>query len=191
MSAPLPPSLPLRTPRLVVRLGEEADAPAVARYFAENRAFLEPWEPRRVESFYTPRFWEEQLRASQRDAGEERALRLFLFDREDERRVLGTAHFSGIVRGALYGCFLGYSLAESAQGKGLMREALAPAIGYLFETLNLHRVMANYQPHNRRSARLLRALGFVVEGYARDYLFIDGEWTDHVLTSLVNPRWRG
>ena len=184
-----PPTLPLRTPRLVVRLAEEADAPAVARYFTLNRAFLEPWEPRRIEAFYTTQFWREQLRESQRDAAEERALRLFLFDRRDEGRVLGTAHFSGIMRGALYGCYLGYSVAESAQGKGLMREALAPAIAYLFESLNLHRVMANYQPHNRRSARLLRALGFAVEGYARDYLFINGEWTDHVLTSLLNPRW--
>jgi ribosomal-protein-alanine N-acetyltransferase len=29
-----------------------------------------------------------------------------------------------------------------------------------------------------------------VEGYARDYLFLDGVWQDHVLTSLTNPAWR-
>jgi ribosomal-protein-alanine N-acetyltransferase len=37
-----------------------------------------------------------------------------------------------------------------------------------------------------RSGRLLRALGFVVEGYARDYLQINGRWEDHILTSLTN-----
>lgn len=47
--------------------------------------------------------------------------------------------------------------------------------------------MANYVPTNERSGRLLRRLGFTVEGYARDYLFIDGAWRDHVLTSLTNP----
>jgi ribosomal-protein-alanine N-acetyltransferase len=31
----------------------------------------------------------------------------------------------------------------------------------------------------------LRALGFTVEGYARDYLFIDGAWRDHVLTAKI------
>ena len=37
---------------------------------------------------------------------------------------------------------------------------------------------------------LLRRLGFVVEGYARDYLFLNGQWRDHVMTSLTNPDWR-
>jgi ribosomal-protein-alanine N-acetyltransferase len=42
-------------------------------------------------------------------------------------------------------------------------------------------------PTNERSAALLRRLGFVVEGYARDYLFIGGKFRDHILTSLTNP----
>ena len=32
-------------------------------------------------------------------------------------------------------------------------------------------------------------LGFVQEGYARDYLFIDGAWRDHILTSRTNPHY--
>lgn len=32
-------------------------------------------------------------------------------------------------------------------------------------------------------------LGFKVEGYAYDYLLINGRWEDHVLTSLTNPAW--
>ena len=50
--------------------------------------------------------------------------------------------------------------------------------------------MANYIPHNERSGRLLRRLGFMVEGYARDYLFINGAWRDHILTALTNPNPR-
>jgi [ribosomal protein S5]-alanine N-acetyltransferase len=37
---------------------------------------------------------------------------------------------------------------------------------------------------------LLNRLGFIPEGYARNYLRINGEWRDHVLTSLTNPNWR-
>jgi ribosomal-protein-alanine N-acetyltransferase len=46
--------------------------------------------------------------------------------------------------------------------------------------------MANYLPTNERSARLLRRLGFVIEGSARDYLFVGGQFRDHVLTALTN-----
>ncbi|MFB0585429.1 hypothetical protein [Aeromonas salmonicida] len=38
-----------------------------------------------------------------------------------------------------------------------------------------------------RSAALLERLGFEREGYARDYLMINGRWEDHILTALLNP----
>jgi ribosomal-protein-alanine N-acetyltransferase len=71
-----------------------------------------------------------------------------------------------------------------------MSEALRAGIAYVFETLGFHRIQANHLPANERSARLLRRLGFSVEGYARDYLYINGAWRDHVLTSLTSPRPR-
>lgn len=51
---------------------------------------------------------------------------------------------------------MGYSLAESKQGKGYMTEGLKAATQYLFQELNFHRVMANYMPHNRRSGNVLK-----------------------------------
>jgi ribosomal-protein-alanine N-acetyltransferase len=71
-----------------------------------------------------------------------------------------------------------------------MVEAVGAAVGYAFAVLRLHRVMANYMPHNVRSAAVLRRAGFTVEGYARDYLLINGRWEDHVLTGIVNPDWK-
>jgi ribosomal-protein-alanine N-acetyltransferase len=49
--------------------------------------------------------------------------------------------------------------------------------------------MANYMPTNKRSGNLLERLGFTVEGYAKDYLLINGSWRDHLLTSGTNPNW--
>ena len=71
-----------------------------------------------------------------------------------------------------------------------MTEGLKAATQYLFQELNFHRVMANYMPHNRRSCNVLKRLGFVIEGYARDYLLINGQWEDHIMTSLTNPNWQ-
>lgn len=178
----------LETRRLVVRPGEEQDVPAIVRYFVANREFLRPFDPIRPESFFEAPFWSAQVRRSLLDLRLERAVRLFLF-LPGEEEVIGTANFTQIQRGVSHSCTLGYGLAEGYQGQGLMREALEAAISHVFDELRLHRVEANYMPHNRRSGNLLRRLGFCVEGYARDYLLINGAWEDHVLTSLTHPGW--
>lgn len=66
-----------------------------------------------------------------------------------------------------------------------MHEALQAAISYIFDELYLHRIMANYMPHNVRSGHLLSR----VEGMAKNYLFINGAWRDHVLTTLINTNF--
>ena len=70
-----------------------------------------------------------------------------------------------------------------------MFEALQPLIRYMQRQERMHRIMANYMPHNHRSGKLLERLGFEREGYAKDYLLIDGQWRDHVLTALTNKEW--
>jgi [ribosomal protein S5]-alanine N-acetyltransferase len=181
----------LETERLVLRIATAEDAPALVRYYSENRDFLAPWEPARAPEFYGAEFWREQAAIHHREFHGDRSLRLILLPRDSPREVIGSANFSQFVRGIFQACHLGYSLAERAEGQGLMREALGAAIPFVFGPLHMHRVMANHMPHNRRSGALLRALGFVVDGYARDYLRINGRWEDHVLTSLTNPDWKG
>ncbi|HYH80784.1 MAG TPA: GNAT family N-acetyltransferase, partial [Longimicrobium sp.] len=153
------------------------------------RAFLEPWDPRRPDGFYTEAYWVEQVRRSREEAENDRSLRLFIFPDEAPGEVIGTVNFTEFVRGTFQACYLGYGLSAAREGQGYMREALRAAIAHVFGPLRMHRIMANYLPHNRRSGNLLKALGFQVEGYARDYLRINGRWEDHVLTSLTNPDW--
>jgi ribosomal-protein-alanine N-acetyltransferase len=47
--------------------------------------------------------------------------------------------------------------------------------------------MACHLPENIRSAKVLRRLGFVVEGYARDFVKVNGKWCDNILLSLLHP----
>ena len=107
-----------------------------------------------------------------------------------ENQIIGFVNFNNIVRRVAQYCNIGYSLAADKQGQGFMEEALRHSIKYSFQVMNLHRVMANYMPHNVRSGNVLKRLGFTAEGFARDYLFINGRWEDHVLTSLTNDNWR-
>ena len=180
----------IRTDRLILRCAAESDVPALVGFFTENAAHMAPWEPPRPPDFLTEEFWRIQVGRHRRAFENGTALMLFLFLRSDPGRVIGQISFTSMLRGPAEMCTVGYALAESAVGKGYMTEALRASLDYVFEDLNLHRVMANFMPHNQRSNAVLRRLGFTVEGYARDYLFIDGGWRDHVLTALTNPNWR-
>lgn len=155
----------------------------------ENREHLTRWQPPEPAGYDTEKFWREYLQRSRVDFIDGRSLRLVFFERGNPAGpVIGECNFSNFVRGPFQACFLGYKIDYRHEGRGLMREGLTASISYVFENLRLHRIMANYIPTNERSGRLLRRLGFVVEGYARDYLLINGEWRDHVLTSLTNTQ---
>ncbi len=182
------PAFSLYTERLVLTLPGAEAASQIVSYFETNRAHLTPWEPPFPKGMFSNAFWERRLVQNQQEYRVAKSMRLALRWRDQpDGKVLGLANFTQFVRGAFMACTLGYSLDEDCQGKGLMSEALRRAIAHLFDELGMHRVMANYLPVNERSGRLLRRLGFLVEGYARDYIFINGEWRDHILTSLVNP----
>lgn len=178
----------LETPRLRLILPEPADASRIIRYYEENKQHLAPWETSRADEFYTEDFWVAEIRQLREEFANGESLRLCLVDRIDpDGMILGQCALRNIIRGAFHGCYLGYSLHHEAVGKGLMFEALSAVIPFGFNEMGLHRIMANYIPANERSGQLLRGLGFTVEGYARDYLFIAGKWQDHILTSLINP----
>lgn len=179
----------LHTERLLLHLPGPEAASRMVHYYETNRAHLTPWEPPFPKGMFTPSFWHHRLSQNQQEYVSGQSLRLVLRKREEPNGpIVGLANFTQFVRGALMACTLGYSMSEREQGQGLMEEALRRALRHLFDEVGMHRVTANYMPVNERSGRLLRKLGFSVEGYARDFIFINGAWRDHILTSLVNPR---
>ncbi|MDQ3225261.1 MAG: GNAT family N-acetyltransferase [Chloroflexota bacterium] len=180
----------LVTERLILRLAETGDVPSLIHFFTANAGHFAPTSPLLPPGFLTGAYWRDQVVRNRDDFDAGRAVKFFLFLRDDPDVVIGGLSLNTIVRGAAYSCDLGYSLAADRQGQGLMSEAVAAAIRYAFDELHLHRVKAAYLPSNERSGRLLRRLGFVVEGYARDYLLIQGRWQDQVLVGLTNPEWR-
>lgn len=177
--------------RLQIRLPEDPDVPAIVRYYRTNRKHLQPWSPTFTEDMFRTGYWFDQVlaRRAEFDAGS--GVRAFIFRRDAPATVIGNVSLNQIHRGPAQYCVMGYSLAADAQGRGYMLEAVRAMVRYAFEELGLHRVMAGYMPHNVRSAAVLRRAGFTVDGYARDYILIDGRWEDHILTSITNPDWRG
>jgi ribosomal-protein-alanine N-acetyltransferase len=170
---------------LAIRQAENKDIPAIISFYANNCAFLKSYEPKRNDIFYTPEFWDDRL-VEEKNSG---TIRFFLFKNEEPDKIIGTISISGIIRGAFHAGYIGYALSENEQGSGFMTEALNCVIKFAFNELNLHRLMANCMTSNDRSIKLLSNLGFEGEGKAKKYLLINGNWEDHVLTSLVNKNW--
>jgi ribosomal-protein-alanine N-acetyltransferase len=178
----------ITTKRLLLTLPPTEAAPRMLAYVLENQEHFAPWSPPEPPGYYTEAYWRERLAAARAEFERGQSVKLVFFERQRPGGpVVGDCAFTNIMRGPFQACYLGYKLDRGRVGQGLMDEALRGAIAYVFDDLRLHRIMANYMPVNERSGRLLRKLGFVVEGYARDYLFIAGDWRDHVLTALTNP----
>lgn len=178
----------IETERVVLRIGRDGDAPALLAYVQRNREHHKRWEPRMYESYFTLETQRRVIARRCEDFIHGDAACFLMFDRaRGDEAVIGRCNFSEIVRGPFQACVLGYSVDRSYEGKGYMSEALRAATAWIFGELRLHRIMANYRPENARSGRVLERLGFVREGFAKDYLFIDGAWTDHVLTALTTP----
>jgi ribosomal-protein-alanine N-acetyltransferase len=178
----------LVTARLFIELATPAHAAAHAAFFVRNRAHFARWDPPR-DGVESASYWARALAASQADFEAGRGVPLAAFGRDAGDVLIARINFSQIVRGAFHSCMLGYAIDHDFEGRGLMHEALAASIDWLFDALKLHRVQASHRPENERSARLLARLGFRREGVARRYLFIDGAWRDHVLNARLNPRF--
>jgi RimJ/RimL family protein N-acetyltransferase len=84
---------------------------------------------------------------------------------------------------------LGFTLAAEWQGRGYASEAVRAVLDDLFRR-GLHRVSAECDARNERSARLLERVGFRREGYRPAYTWLKGEWTDDILFGLLASQWR-
>lgn len=174
------------TPHTILTVLHPGNADLLLAYQQENRQHLAPWEPERDSPFYTAQACHARAASAHRAFLDGHAVNFIAIGRDSEQMV-AECNFTNIVRGPLQACHLGYSIARACEGRGLMREVAAAGIAYAFGELGLHRIMANHMPANVKSERLLRALGFGREGYARAYLKIAGKWEDMVLNALINP----
>jgi ribosomal-protein-alanine N-acetyltransferase len=104
----------------------------------------------------------------------------FLVVEKDTGIFVGVFNLSNIVRGCFQSAHLGFYSFVPYTRKGLMTEALSLISTFAFLNLKLHRIEANIQPENISSIKLVKRCGFVKEGYAKNYLKINGLWRDHI-----------
>jgi [ribosomal protein S5]-alanine N-acetyltransferase len=169
-----------RGDRVHIRVPVAADTDAFVAAARRSRRLHGPW----VQAPDTADAFEGYLRRARRA---DQAC--FLICRNEDGDIAGVANVSAIVRGAFQSAFLGYYAFTPHARKGYLREGLALTVRYAFDELNLHRLEANVRPENIASVQLIRSLGFEPRSRSPRYLFLDGDWRDHVgYVRLREPR---
>jgi ribosomal-protein-alanine N-acetyltransferase len=180
----------ITTERLVLRLSGAEDVDNIRDYYAREQAHFKPWFPDSALNL-TREMIVRAVAEKQALASEDRGYKFHAFLRAEPRQVVGQCSVADVRRGAIQQAVIGYALAAEFQGKGLMTEAVRAAVKFAFADLDLHRLEGSYMPNNAKSGAILASCGFKQEGMFKDYLFLNGHWQDHIVTSLLNPDWRG
>lgn len=127
-----------------------------------------------------------------------RTFMVHALDPEGSHGLVGRVNVSNVVEGAFRSATVGYDSYDPYAGRGLFAEGLRLTLDLVFADaplgMGLHRVEANIQPANHRSAGLVRSLGFVHEGYSRHFLHLPGvdgrrDWRDHERFTLLATDW--
>ena len=153
------------------------------------REWLVPWEPRPAGAPFPA---EDRHSFSARCSMRERERQLgsgYGFGIFAGGRLVGELTLSSVQRGPFQSAFIGYWIDQAQAGRGYVPEAVAVAMAFAFDELELHRVEISIIPRNERSHRVMEKLALRPEGVALRYLQIDGVWEDHTRYAITVEEW--
>jgi RimJ/RimL family protein N-acetyltransferase len=156
--------------RVTLRPFREADALALHPIFADPHAMRFWSTPPHTRFEQTQAYVRATMAATAAGEGDDQIVL-------HEGRVIGKA-------GLWDNEEIGFVLAPNVWGKGLGREAVALVIERA-RSRGLPRILADVDPRNEASLRLLRRLGFLETGRAGATLQVGDEWVDSVYLELV------
>jgi ribosomal-protein-alanine N-acetyltransferase len=174
------PSLSVSSDAVVLRAPQMADFEEWAALREASREFLTPWEPTWPADDLSRGAYRRRLRRYAEDQRSDLAYPFFIF-RHADQALVGGLTVTNIRRGVAQAGSLGYWMGAAYARHGYMTAAVRALLPFAFSTLKLRRMEAACIPDNVASVRLLERTGFSREGYAREYLCINGTWQDHLL----------
>src|ERR1700722_1013985 len=168
--------------RVMLRQPQMSDHPEWAALRERSREFLKPWEPIWPVDDLTRAAFRRRLKRYAEDQRTDQAYSFFILS---DGVLVGGVTLANVRRGVAQAGSIGYWMGEPYARDGLMSSALRALLPFSFVTLRLHRLEAACIPTNVASIRLLEKSGFQREGYARQYLCINGLWQDHLLYARI------
>ena len=178
--------LQYETRRLILKVLGPDYSNDVLRFYLKDQELFEQYESDRSPNFYTENHQRTILQLEYGLTLKLAQVRFYIFLKEDPETIIGTVCLYDISN-SYARAEIGYKFSSAYHHKGYATEAVEKLIDISFSELNLHRICAHVQEHNTSSIRLLLGLGFEKEGICRDFLCLNGMWTDHLQYSLIAP----
>lgn len=171
--------------RLRLTTVEFADCEALFALVDEHRAHLREWLPwlDLNQSAADTRAYIERSRQSAADGTGWNLLIRY------DSQLCGTIGFNWIDR-ANRACELGYWLAATATGQGLVTLSVRKLVSFAFDALELNRVNLSIATGNRASRAVAERLGFTEEGTARQAEWLYDHYVDLVRYALLREEWQ-
>lgn len=166
--------------RLTLRPFHKADAASWSQVRVMNEKWLAHWEPISGVAWRdanSPAGFRAMLRDLRRSI---KAGAAWPFAICYDGNLIGGLTVGNIVRRAFCSAHVGYWIDQGHAGRGITPTALAMVCDHAFTVGGLHRIEVNIQPHNKASRRVVEKLGFREEAMYKSYLYINGEWRDHI-----------
>ncbi len=85
---------------------------------------------------------------------------------------------------------VGYWLAETYTGQGVMTRAVGALLKYVFDDLSLNRAEMRVATENVPSQHIAERLGFTLEGTARQAEWLYDHYVDQNVYSMLADEWR-
>jgi ribosomal-protein-alanine N-acetyltransferase len=181
---PLVTPEPIESPRLLVRLLEAADLPALMEVNSDPEVTaLLPYAT--WGSLADGQAWYERMHALQTTG---LALQ-FAVVSKGTGAAIGTCLLFRFEEASAR-AELGYVLGQAYWRQGLMREALIALLGCAFGSMGLRRIEAEVNTCNHASAALLGRLGFTKEGLLRQRWVTKGHAVDVGIYGLLRGELR-
>ena len=84
---------------------------------------------------------------------------------------------------------IGFCIGKPWWGRGVMTEAMAAVMGYLFEEVGVQRIEAGHDPENPASGAVQRKCGLKYEGTFRRRLLSNRGITDVAWYAILKEEW--
>jgi ribosomal-protein-serine acetyltransferase len=165
---------------------EQRHAPMLFALIDENRAHLRPWLPW-VDASRTMNDSLAWIQGALDQFAKGMSLNVGLFSRGMLAGVCGYHTIDWANRRTA----IGYWLASSQQGHGLMTRAVRALSTHAFVSLQINRLEIRAAVENRRSRAVPERLGYKLEGQCRQAEWLHDRFVDHAVYSMVAREWKG